>query len=91
MSLVDEGLLERSWPFQKGVARGRTEGRTKGRTEGEAQALLTVLTARGFGLDDATRARIAGCQDLTVLTEWIRRAATVTTLAEVFGAAPRGA
>ncbi len=64
--------------------RGRAEGKSEGKAEGEVRALLTVLTARGFVVDDALRNRVESCQDLAVLTAWIARAATATALAQVF-------
>ncbi len=71
----------------RGKAEGEAEGRAKGNADGEARSLLTVLIARGFVVDDATRDRIASCQDLAVLTAWIARAATATDLAQVFAGA----
>ena len=43
---------------KKYVAQGRAEGRVEGRVEGEAQALLTVLQARGIAVPDTARERI---------------------------------
>ncbi len=34
MAIMDEGLIERSWPFQKGLARGEARGEARGRDEG---------------------------------------------------------
>jgi hypothetical protein len=56
----------------------------KGEVRGEAQALLTVLGARGIAIDEAARARVLGCQDRVTLERWIARAATASALAEVF-------
>ncbi len=56
----------------------------RGRVLGEAEALRTVLAARGLSLDETTRARIAQCSDATVLKRWIAQAATATTLDQVF-------
>jgi len=52
---------------------------------GEANALLTVLGAKRFIVDDATRARVMQCTDKETLTRWISRAATAETLEQVFG------
>lgn len=43
---------------------------------GMQTALLRVLEARGVGVDEAARARIAGCDDVERLSRWIERAAT---------------
>ncbi len=68
-------------------AEGEARGEAKGNVDGVARALLTVLTARGFVVDDTTRTCTERCQDLAVLTDWIARAATATTLAQVFATA----
>jgi hypothetical protein len=57
----------------------------EGRAEGEADALLTVLSARGIDVPDDARARIAGCTDVQQLQTWIRRASTATSIHEVLG------
>ena len=54
---------------------------------GEARALLAVLGARKLSVDDATRERIERCAEPETLERWIRKAATATTLAEVFSSA----
>lgn len=53
----------------------------------EARVLLAVLGARKLLVDDATREQIERCNDPPTLERWITRAATATTLAEVFDAA----
>lgn len=59
-------------------------GEARGEARGVEEALVLVLGARGFILDDATRARLARCQDVAVLRRWVARAATAASLAEVF-------
>jgi hypothetical protein len=56
----------------------------QGRAEGRAEALLVVLAARGMATDPATRERILGCTDATLLERWIARATTASSLSEVF-------
>jgi hypothetical protein len=63
---------------------GREEGREEGRVEGEAHALLEVLAARGIALPNEARARITDCTDHDQLRTWIRRAATATTVDDLF-------
>lgn len=53
----------------------------------EVRVLLAVLGARKLPVDDATRERIERCNDPSTLERWITRAATATTLDEVFAAA----
>ena len=63
---------------------GEARGAERGQVHSEAQALLTVLSARQLAVDDATRARILDCKDLGLLETWIRCAATATSLGAVF-------
>lgn len=74
--------------FAKGKAEGKAEGTAEGKAvgtlEGEAKALLAVLGARGLAVDAKTRARIGGCTDPGQLERWIVRAATASSLADVF-------
>jgi hypothetical protein len=57
----------------------------RGDARGEAQALLTVLAARGIAVDDQTRELVLACTDTATLGRWIARAATASALSEVFG------
>lgn len=56
----------------------------QGRVEGEAEAVLAVLDARGFDVPDGVRDRITGCSDLDQLSRWVRRAAVVDSLEDLF-------
>jgi hypothetical protein len=60
------------------------KNRAEGRAEGEAAAVLTVLAAREIDVPDDTRARITGCTDLDKLETWVRRAATATSVNDLF-------
>lgn len=55
---------------------------------GKAKALLAVLAARQFPVDDTIRMRTLNCTNLAVLERWIRQAATASSIAEVFEAFP---
>jgi predicted transposase/invertase (TIGR01784 family) len=66
----------------------KAEGEAKGRTEGEAKGVLTVLRARGLTVDDAIRDRVLACRDLPTLERWLVRAATATSVDDVFAADP---
>jgi hypothetical protein len=85
---VEEGRKE-------GRKEGRTEGRKEGRTEGSREALQaacaavvarlrTTLAQRGIELDPASRSRIDRCLDLDQLSVWLVRAATATSIDELF-------
>ncbi|HEX2692180.1 MAG TPA: Uma2 family endonuclease [Kofleriaceae bacterium] len=65
--------------------RGKREGLAEGKREGLATALLGIFAVRGIALKPADRTRIAGERDPEQLRRWIARAATSTSVIEVFG------
>nr|WP_225312158.1 hypothetical protein [Microbispora cellulosiformans] len=46
--------------------------------------MLTILEVRGISVSDSDRAFIKACTDLGLLDEWVRRAATATSVADLF-------
>jgi hypothetical protein len=65
--------------------RRRLEGAAaEARAGGEAHAVVAVLVARGVDIPDDVREQITACTDLGQLETWIRRAATATTVKELF-------
>ena len=62
----------------------KAECRAELRVEGRVENILDMLDARGLALDPPLRQRITACTDLDVLTQWLRRAATVASVEEVF-------
>jgi hypothetical protein len=74
--------------FAKGEAKGKAdgvaEGKAAGIAEGKAAAILAVLSARGVPVSNEARARIEACTDVAMLDRWISRAATVSSIDEVF-------
>ncbi|MEU7882780.1 hypothetical protein [Microbispora bryophytorum] len=68
----------------KGLEQGLEQGREQGRAEAEIDAVLAVLDARGLDVSFEVRERISRCSDLHLLERWIRRAATVTSVDELF-------
>jgi len=56
----------------------------QGRAVGEASAVLAVLDARGIKVPDEARERITNSTDLEQLDAWVRRAATATSVDELF-------
>jgi len=69
---------------RKYYAKGREEGREEGSAHGQARALFLILEARGLPVDEATRARVQAERRQDVLDAWTRRAATASSVADVF-------
>jgi len=75
----------RAMPYITSIERiGMEMGRQEGRAEGRAEILLEVLAARFGGLANTVQARVA-VGSAEQLSAWARRAASATTLDEVFG------
>jgi len=68
----------------EGKAEGVEEGRAEGAVEGQARAVLAVLDARGIDVPTDARTRIAECSNLDQLDLWVRRAATVASVRDLF-------
>ncbi|MEM7403347.1 MAG: Rpn family recombination-promoting nuclease/putative transposase [Myxococcota bacterium] len=68
----------------EGRVEGRAEGKAVGKLEGEIRALLTLFEARGWRLTRTQRQKIRMRSDLSVLEQWLRRAAVASCLREVF-------
>ncbi len=69
---------------RRNVNQGRAEGRVEGRVEGKADALLSMLAARGIEVPEDAKARITSCTDLDQLDAWITRAVAIDTVDELF-------
>jgi hypothetical protein len=69
------------------VSRAEAKGEARGEARGEAHALLTVLEARGVEVPDGARAHILGCTNVALLDAWVARAATATTVDDMFDGA----
>jgi flagellar biosynthesis/type III secretory pathway protein FliH len=68
-----------------GLAEGHKAGLAEGHKAGKVAAVLAVLTARGLSVTDEARARFEACEDTATLDRWIARAATASSLVDVFG------
>jgi len=71
---------------EEGWEEGRKEGLEEGREEGLADAILTLLAARGLAVDDTTRERLRSTRDPERLRAWLLAAARADTLAGLFDA-----
>jgi hypothetical protein len=67
-----------TYEYQSDFARGYF-------SRGEADAVLRVLAARGIDIPDDIRLRINECTDLEQLRTWVTRAATATSVHDLFG------
>ncbi|NJK31455.1 MAG: hypothetical protein HC927_02995 [Deltaproteobacteria bacterium] len=65
--------------YQHGLAEGAARGSEKLRA-----ALFGILSLRGFTIDEATRERIEGCNDLDQLDRWRARAMQVDRIEWLF-------
>jgi predicted transposase YdaD len=66
------------------VNQGRAEGEVVGRAEGEAKAIIPVLNTRGINVPDRAHERITSCTDLDQLDLWLKKAALVDSVDELF-------
>ncbi|MDA0632707.1 hypothetical protein OUY22_04705 [Nonomuraea sp. MCN248] len=69
----------------RGKAEGKAEGEAKGEAKGKAQAVLLVLETRGLRPSEDERQRVMSCTDTVTLERWLRRAALVDFLDQLFG------
>ena len=63
---------------------GMEQGKQLGRADSATRVLLTILAARGIAIADQLRSRIAECTDPDLLERWATRAATSSTIDDVF-------
>ena len=83
--LMEKGTYEFQSEFaRKYLAKGEARGRAEGEARGRAEALMTLLAARKIPIAAEVRARILACRDIPTLDRWIARAASATSVADVF-------
>lgn len=81
-----EELMTSTYQYQSDFARKYVaEGVAEGEAKGEAKALLTVLSVRGIDIPADARDQITNCTDLDLLTTWVGRAVTASSIDEVLG------
>jgi hypothetical protein len=85
MKSVPDGYQpsEESKKFFEFMRKRDAEAEAKGKAEGKAEAVLSVLAARGIAVSDAERGRISSCSDGEMLQRWIERAVHATSVADV--------
>jgi Uma2 family endonuclease len=84
--LQRQGYEDLEAVLAKGRAEGRAEGRDEGRNEALAAAVIAVLEARQIRITKAARERIERSSDPAELDRWVRRAAVIHKLGELFEA-----
>lgn len=67
-----------------GLSEGRLAGLSEGRIMAKVETLLDLLEHRRLFVPEAVRERVRTTADEPVLQRWIRRAATATSLEQVF-------
>jgi hypothetical protein len=70
--------------LEEGKQEGMEQGKQLGRADSATRVLLTILAARGIAIADQLRSRIAECADPDLLERWATRAATSSTIDDVF-------
>jgi predicted nucleotidyltransferase/HEPN domain-containing protein len=68
---------------EKGRAEGIQIGEERGLRDGQANALLTILRARGVAIPAELEQRIRGSVDGELLAKWLVRAATATRVSDL--------
>jgi hypothetical protein len=59
------------------------QAEARGEARGKAEALLLVLEIREITVPDQVRERVLACTDTVQLDEWVRRATTADSIADV--------
>lgn len=67
------------------LEKGLEEGEALGLARGKADAILRVLAARGVTVPEDLRQQVLSCTDTAQLDAWSDKAATATSIDEVFG------
>lgn len=70
--------------FRRRIAQAAASAAAQAAAQADAAALLSVLAARDIEVTDDARDLITSCTDLVQFEDWIRRAATASSLADVF-------
>ncbi len=85
ISPADEALLQ-DLEARMAAAEARAKALEAARAvlRNQAEAVITVLQARGLVVDEASRARILSCTRFAPLDRWLVRAVTAPTVAAVF-------
>ena len=67
------------------IAEIQAEGKAEGEADALASSILAVLAVRGISISAGEAGHIRACRDSQRLAQWLRRAVTVTSIAELLG------
>jgi hypothetical protein len=82
---LEKLMASGNFDFQSDFARKYlTRGREEGEAAGQAKALLAVLESRGMRISQKARTRILACTDIEQIDAWLRKAASVASVDELF-------
>jgi hypothetical protein len=82
---LEKLMASGNFDFQSDFARKYlTRGREEGEVAGQAKALLAVLESRGMRISKKARTRILACTDIEQIDAWLRKAASVASVDELF-------
>jgi predicted transposase/invertase (TIGR01784 family) len=70
--------------YHADLATVRDESEARGRVLGLVEAILALVSERGWSLSDAQRQRIVSCEDVSLLRRWLVRASQVQQTEEIF-------
>jgi hypothetical protein len=87
--LRDIAMNPQQLPETRAARRYRKLFEEDGKREGKREALLKILAARGLSLSDEARRMIEVCTETALLDEWIVKAATAASVAEVLDTSTR--
>ena len=68
----------------EGETKGKAEGLAQGKIQGKIESILLVLGGRDLQVSADHRVRIEQCTDVDTLDHWLRRAATVGQVEDLF-------
>lgn len=82
MNTLFDDLMTRG--RREGRQEGLKEGLKEGLTKGRAESILELLRSRKLAVSPAEQQRILRWRDMARLRQWLLRAGTVSSAAELF-------
>ncbi|THV41444.1 hypothetical protein [Glycomyces buryatensis] len=83
-TILEAMMQNETYPYQSKLLLDReARGKAEGEAQGLSEALLDFVEARNLSISENQRRRIERCQDPGQLRAWIKKAATVPTVADI--------